>query len=110
MVNSSFASRIRTLRKSNGLTMQELADELSISKAAVSQWENSGVVPRLDQLRKLSKLFRVSIEELVKESTEEISNQDQTMFRIQKVLVKMNPAQIEKAEKLLRLIFDDIFE
>lgn len=32
------------------------------------------------------------------------------MFRIQKALVKMNPAQIEKAEKLLRLVFDDIFE
>ena len=50
MANAEFSRLIRRLRTSRSLTMQQLADQLGVTKGAVSMWENKGVVPRRDIL------------------------------------------------------------
>ena len=50
MANKDFSSAIKILRSNYRLTMQDLADQLGVTKSAVSMWENKGVVPRDDIL------------------------------------------------------------
>lgn len=55
--------RLRTRR---GLSQENLAEELGVSRQSVSKWETDGAVPDLDKLIKLSELFGVSLDNLVK--------------------------------------------
>lgn len=65
MGNEFFAKKIKQLRKERGLTMEQLAEEMEVTKSRVNMWENKGSVPRQDVLLKLAKFFGVSIDELL---------------------------------------------
>lgn len=54
------------LRKEQGLSQEELAAALEVSRQSVSKWENDSSVPELEKLVKLSELFGVTLDELVK--------------------------------------------
>lgn len=66
----TIGDRLRTLRKENNLTLEEMAkklseeDNLSLSKGMISRWEN-GVEPRIDVLRAYAKYFGVSLDYLL---------------------------------------------
>lgn len=62
----NFGERIYELRSKAGLSQGELADSLDVSRQAVSKWENNSAVPELDKLLKMSELFSVSLDGLVK--------------------------------------------
>lgn len=53
------------LRTKNGLSQDELAEKLFVTRQAVSRWENGETVPNTDTLKLLSKLFNVSINTLL---------------------------------------------
>ena len=57
---------IYNLRKEKKLSQGDLAEQLSVSRQSVSKWENNSAVPDLDKLVKLSTIFGVSLDELVK--------------------------------------------
>ena len=62
--------KIVELRKSSGLTQEQLADKLGITFQAVSKWENSQSCPDIILLPKLAEIFNITIDELFgKEST-----------------------------------------
>ena len=65
MASKEFSNVIKTIRSNKGLTMQNLADELNVTKGAVNMWENKGVVPREDILIKISKLYGISIDKML---------------------------------------------
>lgn len=52
-------------RTARGLSQGGLADALEVSRQSVSKWENGSAVPELDKLLKLSKLFDITLDELV---------------------------------------------
>jgi transcriptional regulator with XRE-family HTH domain len=56
---------IRKIRHKLGLTQQELADRVSISRSVLTRWENGSLTPDVDTLVKLSQLFNVSLDGLV---------------------------------------------
>ncbi|MBR3767131.1 MAG: helix-turn-helix transcriptional regulator [Clostridia bacterium] len=62
----NFGERIYELRSQMGMSQGDLADSLDVSRQAVSKWENNSAVPELDKLLKMSELFGVSLDELVK--------------------------------------------
>ena len=57
--------RIAEHRKRLGLSQEELADKLYVTRQALSKWENGTSVPSIDTLSQISKLFSVSFEELL---------------------------------------------
>jgi len=67
MKDFSLANRINDLRISQGLSQKELADLLGITNKAISKWENASALPSVAQIIKLSEIFNVSIDELLKE-------------------------------------------
>ncbi len=58
------------LRKEKGMSQQELSQALKVSRQAVSRWEVGEVKPSTDKLRRLSELYGVSADDLLKEDVE----------------------------------------
>lgn len=67
------AEKIMSLRKQNGWSQEELAGQLEVSRQSVSKWESAASVPDLDKIMKLSEIFGVSTDYLLKEESEETS-------------------------------------
>ena len=65
-----FNEKLQELRKQKGLTQEQLAEQLYVSRAAVSKWESGRGYPNIDSLKEISKYFEVSLDELL--SSEEI--------------------------------------
>ncbi len=68
-MNIKIADRLVELRKKNGLSQEQLADKLGLSRQAVSKWERAEASPDTDNLICLAKLYHVSLDELL--STDE---------------------------------------
>ena len=60
-----FNEKLQELRKSKGLTQEELAEKLYVSRTAVSKWESGRGYPNIDSLKEISMFFSVSIDELL---------------------------------------------
>ena len=57
--------KLQQLRKHKGLTQEELAERLYVSRTAVSKWESGRGYPSIDSLKEISKFFSVTIDELL---------------------------------------------
>ena len=57
--------KLRQLRKEKGLTQEELASLLYVSRTAVSKWESDKGCPNIDSLKQLSKLYGISVDSLL---------------------------------------------
>jgi len=66
-----FNEKLVELRKSKGLTQEELAEKLFVSRTAISKWESGRGYPNIDSLKDISKFFSVSIDDLI--GSEEIA-------------------------------------
>lgn len=64
------ADKIAELRKKNGWSQEELAGQLGVSRQSVSKWESASSIPDLDKILKLSSIFGVSTDYLLKDSNE----------------------------------------
>ena len=60
-----FHEKLQQLRKQKGLTQEQLADQLYVSRAAVSKWESGRGYPNIDSLKALAKFYSVTIDELL---------------------------------------------
>lgn len=60
-----FYEKLQELRKSRGLTQEELAQMLYVSRTAISKWESGRGYPSIDSLKAISKCFSVSLDELL---------------------------------------------
>ncbi|MGN1315926.1 MAG: DUF2157 domain-containing protein [Acutalibacteraceae bacterium] len=62
---AKISKNIKRLRTLNNLSQEELAQQLFISRQAVSSWENNRTQPDVEMIKKLSELFNVPVEELL---------------------------------------------
>ena len=60
-----FNEKLQELRKQKGLTQEELADFLYVSRTAVSKWESGRGYPNIDSLKAISKFFGVTVDDLL---------------------------------------------
>ena len=60
-----FYEKLQELRKSRGLTQEELAEALFVSRTAISKWESGRGYPSIDSLKEISRYFSVSIDDLL---------------------------------------------
>ena len=81
-----FHEKLQELRKAKGLTQEELAQALFVSRTAISKWESGRGYPNIDSLKAIAKYFSITIDELlscqeVLNIAEEDTKQKQTHFR-----------------------------
>lgn len=67
--------KIYQLRKLSGMTQEQLAEKLSISRQTLSKWENETGVPDVESVVKISTLFHVSLEELLLEEGKHVEEE-----------------------------------
>ena len=60
-----FNEKLQELRKQKGLTQEELAEKLYVSRAAISKWESGRGYPSIDSLRDIAKFFSVTVDQLI---------------------------------------------
>ena len=60
-----FSDNIKKLREEAGLTQDEFAEKIFVTRTAVSKWENGKSYPSIDSLKVISELFGVSIDNLI---------------------------------------------
>lgn len=87
-----FGEKLQELRKSKGMTQEELAEQLYVSRTAVSKWESGRGLPNIDSLKQISEYFSVSIDDLLsgdrlitlaeKENRQKINNMCQLLSGI----------------------------
>lgn len=65
------ADKIITLRKKNGLSQEELAEKMNVSRQSVSKWEGAQSVPDLNKIIMLSEIFGVTTDYLLKDELSE---------------------------------------
>ncbi len=65
MTDMDFNQKLQQLRNQKGLTQEQLAEKVCVSRVAVSKWESGRGYPNLDSLKKLSEIFAISIDELL---------------------------------------------
>lgn len=61
------SEKIYQLRRKSGLSQEQLAEKIGVSRQAVSKWEGGLSAPDLDKLKALSEYFQVTMDELTKD-------------------------------------------
>ena len=65
----SFGEKLQTLRKEAGLSQEDLADQLGVSRQAVSKWERDSGYPETEKLLHIARLFQVTVDYLLMEES-----------------------------------------
>ena len=80
-----FEEKIVELRKAKGLSQEELAEQLGVSRQAVSRWELGQTLPDISNLLQLCELFGVSADYLVRDEEQAAAKSDQSAKTIAKL-------------------------
>lgn len=67
VVKNDFSEKLQLIRKNRGLTLEELAEKLSVSRQAVAKWKSGQVYPEITNFIQISNLFNATIDYLVLE-------------------------------------------
>lgn len=63
--------KLQELRKKNNLSQAEVAEHLHVSRQAISQWENGKASPDIENIKKMCKLYHISVGDFLDLDTEE---------------------------------------
>ncbi len=97
----TIADRIQSLRKSKGMSQEELADAVGVSRQAVSKWESEQTVPDLEKVVIMSDIFEVTTDYLLKGIEPVKTDDHKTMADVldQKILTEKNGKRAKTAFK-----------
>jgi len=87
----NFGEKLINLRKDKKMTQEEVADKLNVTRQTVSNWELNQTKPDVEQLKGLSKLYKISVDDLIDNDVKEvlvekISNTEKLSGLVYKVL------------------------
>ena len=104
-----FHNKLYTLRKQKGLSQEELANRLNVSRQTISKWEVGDSTPEMEKLIAISDLFGISLDELVMDKapvkTEEVSAKSELVSELtEKVLTDDNKKKAKKGLKIAAYI------
>lgn len=66
----TFGEKIRFLRLKESITQEELAEKLNVSRSAIAKWETDNGTPDIANLKMISKMFKISIDDLLNDEYE----------------------------------------
>jgi transcriptional regulator with XRE-family HTH domain len=103
-----FNNRLYQLRKQKGLSQEELANRLNVSRQTVSKWEVGDSTPDMEKLIAMSDLFDVSLDKLVmgkeEEKDQEAPKSEFVTVINEKVLTDKNKKKAKSVLKIIAII------
>ena len=105
-----FNNKLYNLRKQKGLSQEELANRLNVSRQTVSKWEVGDSTPDMEKLIAISDLFEISLDELVMDKASVPIDKDSGKLEIvtelkEKILTDENKKKVKKSIKIFTIIF-----
>lgn len=101
----TFSEILLDMRKKNGLSQEDLANQIGVSRQTVSKWESGQSYPEAEKLMLLSEQFSVSVDYLLKGETEKSSPEvpDQKESRMPADTVEKEVPAVQKVERTKHL-------
>ena len=65
----NFGAKLKLLRTQKGLTQESFAEELHVSRSAIAKWESNNGIPEISNLKQISQVLNVSLDELLDDNT-----------------------------------------
>lgn len=105
-----FHDKLYQLRKQKGLSQEELANRLNVSRQTVSKWELGDSTPDMEKLTAISNLFVISLDELVMDKIPMEAGKSAAKSEIinelqQKVLTDENRKKAKRGLKIAAILF-----
>ena len=104
-------SNLRMLRSNSRYTLEDVAEIIGVSRQTIAKWEAGETYPDIENCVKLSALFKVSLDAMVKEPVqilaEEPNDKGQYMFGIVKIGEDGSLHLPEKAKQLMKILPGD---
>ena len=88
----ALGQNILDLRKKNGLSQEQLGEKINVTRQTISNWELDETAPNPDQLKQLSKVLNVSVDDLI----------DNDLQNVVLSKVKITEKQTKKMKKILK--------
>ena len=82
-------NKINQLRKLSGMTQEQLAEKLNVSRQTISKWESDRTSPDLESIINISRIFHVSLDDLLKEGEAGVANKKDEQLTLED-LMKIN--------------------
>ena len=82
-------NKLNQLRKLSGMTQEQLAEKINVSRQTISKWESDNTSPDLESIVKISKIFHVSLDDLLKEAKTSMTNRNNEQITLED-LMKIN--------------------
>lgn len=108
---SVFSERLTILLKAKGLSQKDFAKKANITESAMSYYTKGVRTPSGEVLVRIAKALDTTADYLLGSTNDpEIHETHKELKYLQRNLSKLDKEQIKKAENMLKLMFDDIFE
>ena len=82
-------NKLNQLRKLSGMTQEQLAEKLNVSRQTISKWESDRTSPDLESIVNISRIFHVSLDDLLKEGEAGVANKKDEQLTLED-LMKIN--------------------
>ena len=79
-----FGDRLKQIRTSQGLSQEQLAEKIGVSRQAITKWETKKGLPDIENMVILAEIFKVTLDELVLQESQRIERQ-QTLYESETV-------------------------
>ncbi len=76
-MNHKFSENLKKVRKDNNLSQEQLAEELGVSRQAISKWESAMAYPEMDKIIALCEKFNLNIDDLLYKDIREIKKEEE---------------------------------
>lgn len=82
-------NKLNQLRKLSGMTQEQLAEKINVSRQTISKWESDSTSPDLESIVKISRIFHVSLDDLLREAETGVTNKTNEQITLED-LMKIN--------------------
>lgn len=82
-------NKLNQLRKLSGMTQEQLAEKINVSRQTISKWESDSTSPDLESIVKISRIFHVSLDDLLREAETGVTNRNDEQITLED-LMKIN--------------------
>ena len=81
-MNNQFSENLKKIRKEHNLSQEQLADELGVSRQAISKWESAVAYPEMDKIIALCDKFNLNIDDLLHKDIKEVKKEEESKRKI----------------------------
>ena len=89
-----FGAKLKEIRKNEGLSQEQLADKIGVSRQAITKWETGRALPDMENMIILAEIFKTTLDELVSQAIPQYQKKNKLKFGMKpkylwKVYLKM---------------------